>query len=308
MSLVSVSQSASSSARAVSVGMPVYNAAAWIESALDSLLAQTFADFELIVSDNASTDATYAICQRYAQQDRRIRLLRNPANIGANRNYVAVLQAASGKYFKWASSNDLCLPTFIERCVAALESDPKAVLACPRSALFVESMEDAAPYDRDLELLQNDPADRFIGMHASMGLNNSFNGVIRRDALLRVSPMGSYIGADIVLMAELALLGKFLLLDERLFFRRMSPEAATRLKSHREVERHLVPSARGPLKWQEWRFQFARLRACRHAKFPSSAWLRAVSYSLRSFVWARRELLGEITAGLRPGNEFERVS
>jgi glycosyltransferase involved in cell wall biosynthesis len=285
--------------------MPVYNSALWIESALDSLMSQTFGEFELIISDNASTDETYAICQRYARQDPRVRLMRNSVNLGANRNYLAVLQVATGKYFKWASSNDLCSPTFIERCVTALERDSSAVLACPRSALFAEHIGDAEPYDHDLELEQDDPADRFIGMHARMGLNNAFNGVIRREALARASPMGSYICADIVLMGELALLGKFLLIDERLFFRRMSPEAATRLKSAREVERHLAPSARGPLKWQKWRFQFAQLKACRLARFPTRAWFKAVSYCLRSFVWARHELMSEIPGGLRTTQRFE---
>jgi glycosyltransferase involved in cell wall biosynthesis len=295
----SASQHHATHGLSVSIGMPVYNSAAWIESAIESLLAQKHRNFELIISDNASTDATLEICERYARADRRIRLLRNATNLGANRNYLAVLRAARADYFKWASSNDLCGNTFLERCLEALLREPDAVLACPRSWLFDDSPDTAEPYDRDLELLEDDAAERFVLLHNRMGLNNAFNGVIRRKALMRASSMGSYIGADIVLMSELALLGKFLLLDDRLFYRRMSPESATRLKSAREIERHLAPSARAPLKWQTWRFQIGLLKACRLARFPSGAWIRALNYSVRSFLWARRELGGEILQGLR---------
>jgi glycosyltransferase involved in cell wall biosynthesis len=91
----------------VTVGMPAYNAAPWIGASIESILGQSFRDFELVISDNASTDATFAICQRYASADARVRVIANPHNIGANRNYVAVLRASRGRYFKWASSNDL---------------------------------------------------------------------------------------------------------------------------------------------------------------------------------------------------------
>lgn len=285
----------------VSVGMPVYNSATWVEPAIESILKQTCQDFELVISDNASTDATYAICERFARADSRIRLLRNAQNIGANRNYMAVLRASRGQYFKWASSNDVCAPTFIEKCIAALEQDPTAVLACPRSYLFRDSRETAEPYDRDLELMAAEPAVRFLTMQNSMGLNNAVNGVIRRSALDKVSTMGSYRRADIVLMAELALLGKFLLLDERLFYRRMSEDAATQLKSDKEIERHLVPTARAPLRWQIWRYQFAVLRASRLVPFPSRDWLQIVNYALRTFIWSRRMLADEVLSGIRQG-------
>ena len=97
----------------VSVGMPAYNSARWIDSSIRSILEQSFTDLELIISDNASTDGTYELCMQFAKQDPRIRVLRNERNVGANRNYLAVLSAARGEYFKWAASSDLCAPTFI---------------------------------------------------------------------------------------------------------------------------------------------------------------------------------------------------
>jgi glycosyltransferase involved in cell wall biosynthesis len=280
----------------VTVGMPTYNAAQWIGAAIESILGQSFRDFELIISDNASTDATLAVCQRYASSDARIRVVANPQNVGANKNYFAVLRAARGRYFKWASSNDLCAPTFIEQCVAALERDPAAVLAVPRTLLFQESPADARPYDRDIDLLGTAPAARFITMQSAIGLNNALNGVIRRDALARVSAVGIFTGADIVLMGELALLGKWLLLEDRLFYRRMSNSTASPLKSKQDAEHHIAPT---PLRWQQWRYQFALLRATRLLPFLSRDWFQAMNYGLRSFVWARSSLAGEALRELR---------
>jgi glycosyltransferase involved in cell wall biosynthesis len=88
---------------AISIGMPVYNGEKYIREALDSLLAQTFTDFELIISDNASTDSTSNICKEYAIRDSRIRYIRQHKNIGAIANFKFLLEQASGDFFMWAA-------------------------------------------------------------------------------------------------------------------------------------------------------------------------------------------------------------
>jgi glycosyltransferase involved in cell wall biosynthesis len=279
--------------------MPAYNSAAWIEGAVASILGQSYGDLELIISDNASTDETFEICERLARADSRVRLLRNPRNIGANRNYLAVLHAARGSYFKWASSNDICAPTFIERCVAALASDPDAVLACPRTWLFEDSTETARPYDRDFEIASPHPAVRFVTLLNALALNNVFNGVIRRSTLTEVATMGSHMAADVALMAELALKGRFVLVEERLFYRRMSAETATKLKSAREVDQHLVPHARKPLQWQYWRFHLALLRAAVRSAPAGRSWFEATSYALRAMLWSRHALARDIRSAMQ---------
>ena len=130
------------------------------------------------------------------------------------------------------------------------------------------------------------------------GLNNAFNGVIRRDALLRASRLGVYMSADVVLMGELALMGKFVLLDEHLFYRRMAVETATKLKSDREIEQHLIPTKR-PLRWQQWRLHLGLLRATRFAGFPRRSWFVAVNYALRSLFWSRRRLVRDAWQSMR---------
>jgi glycosyltransferase involved in cell wall biosynthesis len=96
----------------VSIGLPVYNAGQYLEEALDSILAQTFEDFELIISDNGSTDNTEAICWSYARRDQRIRYFRNETNLGAAWNFNRVFELASGKYFKWTARRSICADLF----------------------------------------------------------------------------------------------------------------------------------------------------------------------------------------------------
>jgi glycosyltransferase involved in cell wall biosynthesis len=107
----------------VSIGMPVYNGEDTIGEALDSLLAQTFTDFELIISDNASTDGTEAICRGYAAKDSRIRYVRQVANFGGAANFQFVLDEAVGDYFMWAAADDWWSPNFIEVNAHALDSN-----------------------------------------------------------------------------------------------------------------------------------------------------------------------------------------
>ena len=112
----------------VSIGMPVYNGENFVKGALDSILAQTFQDFELIISDNASTDKTKEICQKYAAKDQRITLLCNEKNVGAAKNYNRTFYASSGKYFMWLAHDDLIATEYLERCVEILEQNPSIVL------------------------------------------------------------------------------------------------------------------------------------------------------------------------------------
>src|ERR1700741_97664 len=120
----------------ISIGMPVCNGERFLAEAIESLLAQTCADFELIISDNASTDRTAEIAGAFAARERRVRYIRQPHNLGAARNWNYVVEAATGPYFKWASANDRCDPTFLEKCLAVLRQDQRVVLCYGRTALI----------------------------------------------------------------------------------------------------------------------------------------------------------------------------
>src|SRR3546814_12920885 len=93
--------------RRVTIGLPVYNGANYLAAAIESILAQTVADFDLIISDNASTDATEQICRAYAGADRRIRYVRQPQTLGAAANFNLLARMSEKPYFKWAAPDDL---------------------------------------------------------------------------------------------------------------------------------------------------------------------------------------------------------
>ena len=112
----------------VSIGMPVYNGAEHIRDALDTLLTQTFTDFELIISDNASLDETENICREYAARDNRIRYVRQPQNFRATANFRFVLDQARSEYFMWAAHDDLHDANFIEETLKALEGDDICIM------------------------------------------------------------------------------------------------------------------------------------------------------------------------------------
>jgi glycosyltransferase involved in cell wall biosynthesis len=111
----------------VTIGIPVYNGEQFIHKAIDSLLAQTFTDFELIISDNASSDSTSAICQKYLKKDKRIRYFRQEKNMGPLYNFLFLLQQAKSQYFMWAAADDFWSPCFVEKNISILESSKNIV-------------------------------------------------------------------------------------------------------------------------------------------------------------------------------------
>src|SRR5262249_44963466 len=123
----------------VSIGLPVYNGERFLGTCLDSLLAQTYANLEIVISDNASTDGTPALCEEYAARDPRIRFVRSDRNRGAAWNHNQVASMARGVYFRWCGADDALDPRFIEACVATLESQRDAVLAFPLSIVIDET-------------------------------------------------------------------------------------------------------------------------------------------------------------------------
>jgi glycosyltransferase involved in cell wall biosynthesis len=210
--------------------VPVYNGAAHVGAALDSLLAQTFGDFELIISDNASTDATEEICRSYAARDKRVRYHRNEKNLGAAPNVSRLVsQATEGvPYFKWATHDDVVAPTHLERCVEVLDKAPSVVLAFSRrrwvdqdGRLLPLSHGGLAPSYHKISfarLLRVSPGHIPI---FTWGLN-------RLEALKKTRLLGPYVMSDLTLAAELRLLGEFHQIPEDLYFQRQHPDRKMR--------------------------------------------------------------------------------
>ncbi|NJN00194.1 MAG: glycosyltransferase family 2 protein [Aquincola sp.] len=283
----------------VSLGMPAYNSAGTIRSAIECLLGQDFQDLELIISDNASTDDTWSIVQEYASRDRRVVAVRQPRNLGANGNYCAVFRAAQGRYFKWASSNDWCAPRFISLCAAHLARNPDAVLVAPRTKLFAEDVADGTDYAHDLAFEHSDAVERFKDVLQRLRLNNVMNGLIRTAALRRTRLIEHYPGSDVVLVAHLALLGKILLLDEHLFGRRMDKQTATSLMTPEQVQRHHYPQRTSRSLFPTWRNSFGGARAVLSVDLRISDRLRGLAWVARQFHWRSTDLRQDVVDAIR---------
>lgn len=129
----------------ISIGMPVYNNELFIRRAIDSLLKQTFTDFELIISDDASTDSTPIICEEYAKKDKRIRYIRQQKNIGLHRNFFFLLQEAKYDYFAWAAADDFLDPKFLEKNLNVLISNENVVCSVSKVKPYGTEMFDLNP-------------------------------------------------------------------------------------------------------------------------------------------------------------------
>lgn len=283
-----------SRAPVISIGVPAYNAGTHIRAALESLLAQTWADFELIISDNASTDGTRDIVEEYRRRDRRIRYERQSLNLGANANYSWVARRATGEFFKWSSSSDWCAPTFLECCVRALHAYPDAVLAVPRTRLFQRVPEMSCEYEGDIEVLEESPSARFRNVMSNLALNNAISGLIRTQALRTTSLIQPYRGADVILMGHLALLGKFRLLNDALYFRRMEPSSSTVLQSDTEVWVHHYPYPSARMLMQNSRWHLGALRAVLTTPMSLAEHLRSLAFMARMCRWDRRFLADDL--------------
>ena len=257
------------SAPLVSIGMPVHNAGRHIGRAIESVLAQTIADFELIISDNASTDGTAAIVQRYLQRDGRIRYRRFETNQGVARNWNAVMRVARGPYFKWLGGSDEMAPELLQRCVQVLRERADVVLVFGRTRWIGDDGTPQELCEGDFAVPDATPAARFGRVVDALSTNNPINaGLIRTSALRRTRLLGNYPSSDLVLMAELALHGPFELLPQELFRRRRGPNVSTPDRTPLQVAQMYWPGTARPHRLLRWRRQAARYAACLRAPLP----------------------------------------
>lgn len=255
----------------VSIGLPIYNGDDFLEETLDSILAQTFVDFEVIISDNGSTDQTEKICRDYMAKDKRIHYFRNQSNLGAARNYNITFELSSGEYFKWAAHDDLCAPDFFEKCVQILDSQPNVVVCYPRTTLINESGDVQGHYADDLHLSSPEPHKRLQKFFATQGLCHPVFGLIRSSVLKNAALIGNYPMSDRVLLGELALYGEFCELSEYLFLRRIHPQISTHANvTVNQIAAWFDPAKREKAVFPRWRRLVEYLKAIQKAPLSFS--------------------------------------
>ncbi len=276
----------------VSVGLPVYNGERYLKLTLDNLLGQTFTDFEIIISDNASTDSTREICETVAKMDARVRYVRQPANVGVTRNFNGVVAHARGPYFKWQSADDLIAPEFLQRCVEILNGDSSVVLAHTRTK-FIDAEGLLIPReDSGLHLMEDRPSERLQNLWEHLTFCNAQYGVMRTDALRRMPLFGSFIGSDLCFLAELSLHGKFFEIDDGLLFRRMHGRAASSLTPEQLMRHYGLRD--GQLVLYYWRHVGEHALLIMRAPISWYERLRALTLLAKRMRWQRRELLDEL--------------
>jgi glycosyltransferase involved in cell wall biosynthesis len=231
----------------VSIGLPVYNGENFLRQALESLCAQTVSDLEIVISDNASTDGTEAICREFAARDPRIRYIRQDRNLGAGPNYNAVFHASRGRYFKWAAHDDYLDPEAMAVCAAALEADPETVLCHPRLVDVDEHGGFLAEFDRGIAGL-GPVRDRFFQVIQVDHNCAEVFGLTRRSTLLETGLIRDYTDSDRTLLGELALRGRLRQVEGARFYRRMHGRKSDRVyRNYHERAAWFNPDNEGKL-------------------------------------------------------------
>jgi len=284
----------------VSIGVPVYNGERYVAETLDSLLGQTYADFELVICDNASLDRTEHICRAYAGRDGRIRYVRNPTNLGAAGNYRRALELSTGEYFRWANADDLFAAEGLARCVDALDREPSAVLAYPRTRLIDEHGKIISDYEDNLDLRSPRASERFVQVMERLGYVNVIYGLMRTAALRRTGLLRGFPQGDIPLVAELALYGTFREIPEYLFFRRFHPGAlSSRQGDVGQTQEFFDPRTAGRLALTQWRLLGAHAGSVARAPLALAEKARLGWFLARMAIWRRHALARELLDAVR---------
>lgn len=218
------------------IAIPVRNGENFIEEAISSILAQSFNDLEVVISDNASTDGTEKICRRFAHDDRRVKYHRFEENVGAGPNFNRAFELGSGKYFKWHAHDDKLGPAFVERCVEMLDRDDDLSLVFGPT-ICIDSAGREIDWGAHLfmpPLMQDDPVERFRAVLRGAGSCFPIFGMFRTEILHKTCLHRPYYGSDRALIAEAALLGKIARApDDAIYYNREHPKRSINIRSKR---------------------------------------------------------------------------
>jgi glycosyltransferase involved in cell wall biosynthesis len=281
----------------VTIGVPVYNGARYLRQCIDSLLCQTFDDFVLLISDNASTDGTREIAEAYVKLDPRVRYHRHTHNVGMYGNYEHLMRSADTRYLKIANADDFWAPTMVGDAVRRLESDASIALCYPLMTKVDADGQPTEQYDYRLHLVEDDPAVRFRRVLTEIRLINHLTGVIRTDAVRRTLPIPRITGFDRILVAELSLYGKIFQVDAYHYFRRFHEQASSHLRdSEAHQVAYVLPAGAKALRFEAWRDHLGLLRRVARSPLAAVAKAQLATWLLRRASWDRRRLARELVA------------
>jgi glycosyltransferase involved in cell wall biosynthesis len=213
----------------VSIGLPVYNGEKYLAQAIQSALSQTYTDFELIISDNASTDGTQAICEQYAALDPRVRYHRLPENKGATWNFNYTFSLARGEYFCWLAHDDKLMPKYLMEFAAILDTELDTVLAFSNARIIDEHGDFISEYKINMRTDSPRQSQRFYDLLMVWHGCYPIFGLMRASVLRQTALIGAYGFGDQVLLAHLGLMGRFHKVDNPLFISRSHDQQSNRM-------------------------------------------------------------------------------
>jgi len=189
----------------VTIGIPTFNRASTLGRALESALAQDYSTLEIVISDNASQDTTETLCRRYESRDRRVRYIRQPANVGPTENFNAILRIAHGEFFMWLGDDDWIDHGYVRACMDILELNQQVVLAAGRSRAY--QSDGFQFWGVRIDLPQDDSRIRLLTYFSRVGDNSTFYGVFRRSVASGMT-LQNVVGGDWLFVAALAFQGR----------------------------------------------------------------------------------------------------
>ena len=204
----------------VSVGIPTYNRSESLKRSISSVINQTYTNLEIIISDNASTDETQKVCEKFCSLDSRVKYIRQPENFGAGNNFKFVLEQATGEYFMWLGDDDYISKDFILKCGSELINNSELILVSGTSRLFIER-HDIYRETRQEDFGENNKFKRFYKYYKTVSDNSIFYSLIRRENLTKVSiKNNNALAQDWFMVASLLIQGKHKSLHDIYIYRK----------------------------------------------------------------------------------------
>lgn len=279
----------------VGIGVPVFNGENFLAECLESIAAQDLDALDVVISDNASTDATEEIAREVARRDSRFRYVRQPENLGAAANYNYVMHHSRGDLYKMAPHDDMLGPGFLKLCIEALEENPTAVLAFPTTRYIGPDGETLGDYEDPIVWTHaSTPAGRLQDLYAAehetyLRLCYPIMGLMRRDAALRTRGIQAFRAADAAMLVELALLGDFIEVPEPLYLKRLHPGTSMRANTtEQDFAQWYDPRSAGQDPLHFSRLAGSHFSAPFHVGLPIAERATATAATLRWFFSERR--------------------
>ena len=289
------------SERKVIVGLPVYNGQKYLGAAIESHLSQSFGDFDLVISDNGSTDATPEICSNYASKDKRIKYLRSPENRGILWNHRRVFEAieSPNQYFRWAGADDIMEPGLLQAMVEVLNTRPGVEAVVPATKNINDHGEIIGSMARTLDLQSSDVFERAHDVLVANYQHVIAYGLLRASTLRLMRTRPDYIGWDPIFLWELALRGQMVQSAGPVLLRRFHPGSISRVKTVKEMRKWVEPNSKAGMNFPHWTWAYERVRALIACPLSTRDRLRIGTFLARYTMWQRGALVRDVTQAAR---------